>query len=335
VPNPLYGGHQPEVARLVIDFLEGGSALHALRAGDVDMAQIPSALWDDARTLPHTVAMTLPEPFGYPSLTFNLRSDSVSFLRDARVRRAITDATDQRTMIDVVFGGAAAENRVPIPADAARYRSEAVRAGRLPVRFDPALAARELEDAGWRRGADGIRVKDGKRLEFTTMLTSGSALLAQMMQILQQNMRAAGIAMRIQAVDFNQLMATAGGPASGWDVILSSSTLVGYPDGTGYFDTDGSSNWGGYSNPKMDALIHASTDTDGFAALFAYQDLFSVEQPVNILPQGAIRLLVSDRVRGVGEFVNAEGFISPEYLSVADAACPLPGGGSVDAPGRP
>jgi peptide/nickel transport system substrate-binding protein len=321
VPNPLYGGHQAEVARLVIDFLEGGSALHALRAGDLDMAQVRLALWDSVRNLPHTRAITLPSAFGYESLTFNLHQDRAPYFQDARVRRALTDAADQQTMIDVVFHGAARENRVPIPAEASQYRSDAVKSGRLPVRFDRALAAAELDAAGWRIGPDGVREKDGVRMDFTVQFTAESLNSLQLMQILQQNFRAVGVAMRIQPVDFNQLMATSQGPASGWDAILFGITQVGYPDGTGYFDTDGASNSGGYSNPQMDALIHASTAPGGLQALFGYQDLFASEQPVNILPDGGYRLLVSDRVHGVDEFQNPQGFISPEYLSVDDAAC--------------
>jgi hypothetical protein len=51
--------------------------------------------------------------------------------------------------------------------------------------------------------------------------------------------------------------------------------------------------------------------------LFAYQDYFASEVPALILPDGAVHLLVSARVRGVEAFVNAEGYLSPEYLSVA------------------
>ena len=320
--NPLYGGHQAGVARLVIDFLEGGSALHALRAGDVDMAQVPLALWDNARALPGTVPVNLPEPFGYLSLMFNLRRDSVSFFRDARVRRALTDAADQRTMIDVVYRGASSENRVPIPTTIDAFRSPAVRAGNLPVRYDPDLARAELDAAGWHPGPDGVRVRDGVRLAFTVLFSSDSSERTQMLQILQQNLRAVGVEIQIQPMGFNQLLAISGGPPSGWEAILSSETLTGLPDGTSYFDTDGSSNSGGYSNPRMDALIRKTTETAGMEPLFAYQDLFAAEQPVNVLPQAAIRLLVSDRVRGVADFVNAHGFWSPEYLSVADKACP-------------
>jgi peptide/nickel transport system substrate-binding protein len=322
VPNPLYGGHQAGVARLVIDFLEGGSALHALRAGDVDMAQVPLALWDSERTLPGAVPVDLPEPFGYLSLMFNLRHDSVAFFRDARVRRALTDATDQQTMIDVVYRGASSENRVPIPTVPPVFRSPAVQAGTLPVRYDPDLARAELDAAGWHEGPDGMRARDGVRLAFTILFSSDSPERTQLMQILQQNLRAVGVDVRIQPMGFNQLLATSGGVSSGWDAILMSETLTGLPDGTTYFDTDGANNSGGYSNPRMDALIQQGTESAGLEPLFAYQDLFAAEQPVNILPQGAVRLLVAERVRGVADFVNAQGFWSPEYLSVADKACP-------------
>jgi peptide/nickel transport system substrate-binding protein len=324
VPNPRYGGHAPGVARLVIDFLEGGSALHALRTGDIDMAQVPSLLWDSVRTLPGTVPMTLPEPFGYLSLIFNLRSDRVGFFRDAHIRRALTDAADQQTMISLVYGGASSENRVPVPTTAPVFRSPAVRAGQIPVRYDPALARAELDQAGWRPGPDGVREKDGNALRFTIFFTSDSPERTQLLQILQQNLRAIGVDVRIQPMAFNQLMATSAGPATGWDAILMSETVPGLPAGTTYFDTDGTNNAGGYSNPAMDALIRRSVDSAGLDAQFGFEDLFAAEQPVNILPQGGIHLLVSSRVKGVADFVNPNGFWSPEYLSVTDPHCPAP-----------
>jgi peptide/nickel transport system substrate-binding protein len=322
VPNPLYGGHKAEVARLVIDFLQGGSALHALRAGDIDMAQIRPVLWDSVGTPPHTYAKQLPPSFGYRSLIFNLKQDRTPFFRDARVRRALTDAADQKTIIDVVYRGTAQENRVPIPAEATQFRSPAVAANRLPVRTDRALAAAELDAAGWRMGPDGVREKDGVQMVFTALFVASEADTMEVMQILQQDYRALGILMRIRPLDFNQVMATSQGNPADWDAVVYANTLTGYPDGTGFYDAGGANNPGSYSNPQMDALIHASTAANGMAALFRYQDFFASEQPVNILPEGGFRLLVSDRVHGVDDFVNAQNFISPEYLSVDDAACP-------------
>jgi hypothetical protein len=127
--------------------------------------------------------------------------------------------------------------------------------------------------------------------------------------------------MRIQPVDFNTLIATSVGDAAGWDAVFVAVVDTGYPDGTGWYDTGGVNNAGGYANPRMDALIHASTAEGGLNALYGYEDLFAAEQPVNILPEGGFRLLVSDRVHGVDDFVNPQNFVSPEYLSVDDASC--------------
>ena len=67
-PNPLYGGAPAHLARLVVDFMEGGHPLAALRAGEIDMTHVPLALWEKAKTLPGFHAMTLPEPFGYTGI---------------------------------------------------------------------------------------------------------------------------------------------------------------------------------------------------------------------------------------------------------------------------
>ncbi len=306
----------------MIDFLEGGSALHALRAGDVDMAQVPLSLWDDVRGWPGTVPVMLPEPSGYLSLAFNLHNDRVAFFQDARVRRALTDATDQKTMIDLVYHGASSENRVPVPTAPAVLRSPAVRGGAIPVRFDRALAEAELDAAGWTRQAGGVRMRGGAKLEFTILFSSESAQRIQLLQVLQQDLLKVGVIVHIQPVSFNQLMAISGGPPNGWDALLSSVTLASWPDGTSYFDTGGSSNSGGYSDARMDRLIADSTAPSGLSALYAYEDLFAAEQPANILPQGEVALLVSAKVRGLDAFVNKYGFLSPEYLSVSDSVCP-------------
>ena len=313
VPNPLYGGHPAGLARLVIAFLEGASPLHALRAGDIDMAQIPPALWNETASLPGTLPVTLPEPFGYLALIPNLRAPQAAFFQDARVRRALADAIDQQAMIALVYHGASAENRVPIPADATQFRSPT----RSPVRHDPNLARALLDDAGWRPGPDGVRMRGGSSLDFTILYSADTPERDALLQILQQNLRDIGVRVQLRPVGITQLLATTAGPPESWDAILLGQTLTGLPDGTGYFDTNGANNPGGYTNPRMDSLIAASTAAPGLDALYAYQDLFATEQPALILPEGAVHLLVSTRVRGVADFVNAEGYLSPEYLSIA------------------
>ncbi len=328
-PNPLYDGAPAHLARLVLDFQEGASALRSLQAGALDMAQVPTALWGRLQSSKGFYALKLPEPFGFLEMAFNFENDGVRFVRDLRVRRALTMATDQARIVRVVYHGFSHENRVPVPVEPPTWLSPAARAGTLPVRYDPDGARAELAAAGYVPGPDGVRVKDGVRLEFTVTASGETPERALELQSLQQDLRAVGVALHIRLVSFNQLNATLGDAGSGWEAICIANTLLGMPDGSGNLDTGGSVG-GGYSDAEMDRLIAASVDEPGHEALFAYEDYAAQQQPVNILPEGGFALLVADRLQGVEKFVNPQGFWAPEELWVRDDACGgAKGGGTV------
>jgi peptide/nickel transport system substrate-binding protein len=89
------------------------------------------------------------------------------------------------------------------PADA--YLNPAVtgfdaEAARLVPRFDQAGAQRVLDEAGWRMGPDGVRVKDGQRASFLVYGLQTQAA-QQYLQSIQADLRRVGIEMRIQLWD--------------------------------------------------------------------------------------------------------------------------------------
>jgi peptide/nickel transport system substrate-binding protein len=326
-PNPLYGGAPAHLARLVVDFTEGGNKLADLHAGAIDMAHVPTGLWDREKHRAGFTAIAVPEPFDYQGVIYNFKNDSVAFLRDARVRRALTDAADQHSMVALVYHGFSRENRMPVPVEPPTWLSPAAREGRLPVRSDKALARRELDAAGWHPGPDGIRIKDGKRLAFSVMVPSDPPERGQLIQIWQRDLRDVGIELRVRLADLQAIFAAQNGPPEAWNAVLMSNTVVGMPDGNGNFDTGGGFD-GGYSDPKMDALIKASVDTPGEDAFFAYEDYAAAEQPVTILPDGGFPLLVANRLGGTPQFLNPQGFWAPEELWVRDEGCGGPTGGT-------
>jgi peptide/nickel transport system substrate-binding protein len=328
VPNPLYGGAPAHLARLVVEFMEGSHPLAALRSGELDMTHVPLALWDADKRLPGFKAIILPEPFGYTCVIYNFGNDAVSFIHDARVRRALTDASDQNMMVKVVYHGLSDENRVVVPVAPPTWRSPAARSGNLPVRGDKALARAELEAAGWRVGADGIRQKNGKRLAFSLMTRADVPERMEMLQIWQSDLRSVGIELSIRPVTFMQIEASLNCACNSWEALVESATWTGIPDGSGHFDTGGDLN-GGYSNAHMDALIRASVEQPGAQGLFAYEDYAAQEQPVTILPQGEFPLLFANRLGGVAEFVNPQGYWAPEELFVTDEGCLRPDGGAL------
>jgi peptide/nickel transport system substrate-binding protein len=319
-PNPRYDGAPAHLARLVLDFQEGGSPLRSLQAGALDMAQVPTALWSKLQSMPGFYPQKLAEPFGIQEMAFNYHNDKVAFLRDARVRRALTMATDQARIVHVVYHGFGHENRVPVPPEPPTWLSPSVRAGTVSVRYDPAAARAELEAAGYLPGPDGVRTKEGVRLEFTVTASSETPERTLELQSVQQDLLAIGVVLHISLVSFNQVNSMLADTETGWEAIRIGNTFFGIPDGSGSFDTGGALG-GGYSDPEMDRLIHESVDLPGHDALFAYEDYAAAQQPVNILPQTGFALLVADRLGGVDRFVNPQGFWAPEELWVRDNAC--------------
>jgi len=87
-----------------------------------------------------------------------LRFLAGSALDDARVRRAVARSIDRERIVQVALAGYGRPASSPVPPDSPL-------AWHGGVQRDIADADRLLDAAGWRRGADGVRVRDGKRFE--------------------------------------------------------------------------------------------------------------------------------------------------------------------------
>jgi peptide/nickel transport system substrate-binding protein len=110
---------------------------------------------------------------------------------DVRLRRAVTLATDRQTIVNTVLHG---KTRVATTQlDNTAYSNPNLK----PHPYDPAQARRVLDEAGWRPGPDGIRVKDGARLSFTHSTTAGNQTRQTIQALVQANLKDVGIEMKI------------------------------------------------------------------------------------------------------------------------------------------
>ena len=323
VPNPLYGGTRPKIHRLVLDFLEGGNPLQALRSGEIDAADIPFQLWDLARALPNLGTIKLDGPFGYMSVILNFRSRSAPFLRDARVRQAIALAIDQREIISLAYHGQSTPIHGPVPPAMSGFLSARARAGYPSMQYAPDRARALLDAAGWHPGPDGIRVKDGRRLQFEVEVSSGAADRFIELQVAQRTLAAVGIGIDIRGVEFNELYATLQGNGHDWNSIVIGWTVESFPDSQEFFSSTGAQNFGHFEDHRMDALNEAVVTTAGNQALDAAQDYTADQQPFIFLPTGAISLLARPELHGLRDMTSPNGNWSPELLTVSgDMACP-------------
>jgi len=136
-------------------------------------------------------------------------------LSDKAVRQALNLLVDRASVQKYIYGrtGVATPNYLNNPE---RFRSKATK-----FEFDIAKAEKILEDAGWKKGSDGIRAKDGKKLKYVFQ-TSINAPRQKTQAIIKQACQKAGIDVELKSV-----------PAS---VFFSSD--VGNPDTYPHFYTD-------------------------------------------------------------------------------------------------
>ena len=94
---------------------------------------------------------------------FNVQKEPFT---DVRVRRAMSHAVNALEIVEYVLEGV---GRTPLGYFHPRVQGFSKAA---IIKFDPARAESLLEEAGWRKGPDGVRVKEGRRLEFTLLVSN-------------------------------------------------------------------------------------------------------------------------------------------------------------------
>jgi len=102
------------------------------------------------------------------------------FLTDIRVRRALSMAIDRNLLVEIGYGPAGRPtcNLVPAPIAFASNNTDC-------IKQDMAGAKALLEQAGWRVGPDGVRAKDGMKLEMLFQ-TSTNAVRQNFQALIKQ-----------------------------------------------------------------------------------------------------------------------------------------------------
>ena len=114
-------------------------------------------------------------------------------LSDPAVRQAINLLIDRDSIQKFIYGraGAATASFVNEPK---QFKSE-----KLKYEFNIEKANKILDDAGWKKGSDGIREKDGKKLKYVFQ-TSINAPRQKVQAIIKQACQRAGIDIELKSV---------------------------------------------------------------------------------------------------------------------------------------
>ena len=115
------------------------------------------------------------------------------FLLDPAVRQALSLLVDRASIQEQIYGrtGQSTANFLNAPS---RYRSQNIK-----WEFNVDKANQILEQAGWKKGADGIRAKDGKKLKMVYQ-TSINPERQKTQQVVKQAAAKAGIELELKSV---------------------------------------------------------------------------------------------------------------------------------------
>jgi peptide/nickel transport system substrate-binding protein len=203
----------PYLNQLIFRIDSNANILQAFQAGAADSTQLGHDLlnFQAYQHLTSYQLVTAPTSATFEALWFNFHN--MVLATNPEVREAIARAIDHQALIQGPLHALA----TPLCTD----HPSALHPGYQPYAFCPAFglaaANKVLDDAGWVRGADGVRARDGQRLEFEY----SSAIVPDSWRndvepLIQQNLKTIGIELDIENYPGHQFFYTilAAGKAS-------------------------------------------------------------------------------------------------------------------------
>lgn len=195
-----YGEAHPDqlIYRIISDW---NASITALKSKDIDlMGFIPPANYTQLDTTKiKGVAKT---SISLPSFAVIGWNQANPLFKDAKVRWALAHLIDRPTIIKTVLHGLAKPTQTPVHNSKKDYNPN------LPeIPYDPARAMAILDSLDWKdHDGDGIRDKmvDGASVpfKFTFLVNSGNETRKQILLIIAEAMRKAGITADVQTIEW-------------------------------------------------------------------------------------------------------------------------------------
>jgi peptide/nickel transport system substrate-binding protein len=248
--NPHYWRGMPAIPRLEISIIaDPGANFTALQSGAIDWNLISPVQQQSVLHAPGLAFRSVPLAL-VAGIAINTTHPP---LDDVRVRRALAASIDRQAISDKITF-----KRYPVVDTAQPLWSWAHDPHvHLPA-FSPTTADALFDAAGWHRGSDGMRVKNGQRLALTYVQFPESQTGVRVAAFVERELRARGIDLAIKSVTNAELFlpkSQGGALASGdFDLAYVPWSMGADPDDSFLLTCAGAGNVMRWCDPRVDAL---------------------------------------------------------------------------------
>ena len=234
-----------DVDRIIIKKTDSSTELSELKKGNLDLlpANIEQSKIGQA-SLDKDLKVSSYKTAGEGFLGFNCASGTTA---DQAVRQALAYAIDRESFVDNFFKYDKASDEVkkdligyvpevywnPVSKLVGSYvTGDEMLDGLTVYRYDLEKAKQILEDAGWTVGSDGIREKDGQKLEVKFLVSVDVPALETLIPMFKKSWSEIGVDLKQSSVDYNTVLSTISDDAQvdDWSIYFVSSSYQGVID---------------------------------------------------------------------------------------------------------
>lgn len=256
--NESYYEGAPEISQVTLLNMEEDTAIANAKSGQLDVVMVDPAYVSEEVEGMHIenletmdvrqISLPVTKETSYTTESGKTITVGNNVTSDKAVRQALTIGIDRSKIIDDALNG------VGKPAEGFTTNLS----WGSPANFednDKEGAAKLLEDAGWKKGSDGIYEKDGQKCRFTLLSPSGDTARYQLAAAFAEEAKSIGIQVDLDQKTWDELNteAASNGVVWGWgqyDPVILKNLF--YSES---FTGDGTANTVRYSNKTVDRLI--------------------------------------------------------------------------------
>jgi len=197
--NGSFYGEKPKADAFGLQMFSNEDALvAALKAHQIDAIEaVPGTAIKTLKNAGFNVRSTAGVDQTDFIINSNAKKSGHRELLNLKVKAAMAHAIDRKQIVRVVFLGYARPASSIVPAATGAWANPAVK----PESFNLALANKLLDQAGFKKGSDGIRVAGGHKMAYDVITPTDVPSTNRTFQILQPDFKKIGIQLRQRSLD--------------------------------------------------------------------------------------------------------------------------------------